>query len=116
MRFDETTWNQTRRQFLTSSASGLGAAAFASLLQQDGLLGEELSPNPLAPKSAPLPAKANDDRFSPRALRKARTTRSAAPLSIRHFPMIAARAITMPIPAADLPKAVATRLGAGAAL
>ena len=63
MRFDETTWNQTRRQFLTSSASGLGAAALASLLQQDGLLGEELSNNPLAPKSAPLPAKAKQCIF-----------------------------------------------------
>jgi hypothetical protein len=63
MRFDQAMWNQTRRQFLTSSASGLGAAAFASLLQQDGLLGEELSANPLAPKSAPLPAKAKQCIF-----------------------------------------------------
>ncbi len=58
MRFDESTWAQTRRHFLASSASGLGAAACASLLQQDGLLADDSSVNPLAPKPAPLPAKA----------------------------------------------------------
>ncbi|MEO8495946.1 MAG: DUF1501 domain-containing protein [Planctomycetota bacterium] len=63
MSFYETAWDQTRRQFLTSSASGLGAAALASLLQQDRLLGEESSVNPLAPKSAPLPAKAKQCIF-----------------------------------------------------
>src|SRR5262245_49635030 len=31
----------TRRDFLTSTASGLGMAAFASLLKADGLLGAE---------------------------------------------------------------------------
>ena len=35
--------------------------------------------------------------------------RSAAPLSIRHLPMIAAMAMTMPTPAAVLPNASATR-------
>ncbi|MBC8350991.1 MAG: DUF1501 domain-containing protein [Planctomycetes bacterium] len=63
MRFDEAMLAQTRRQFLTSSASGLGAAAFASLLHQDGLLGDDSSTNPLAPKSAPLPAKAKQCIF-----------------------------------------------------
>ena len=63
MSFDNTRWDQTRRHFLTSSASGLGAAALASLLQQDGLLGDELSADPLAPKPAPLPAKAKQCIF-----------------------------------------------------
>src|SRR5688500_18686247 len=63
MRFDDTIWDQTRRQFLTTSASGLGAAALASLLQRDGLLGDESSVNPLAPKSAPLPARAKQCIF-----------------------------------------------------
>src|SRR5687768_16845450 len=42
-----------RRQFFTSTASGLGAAALMSLLQSDGLLASEddrTSLNPLAPK------------------------------------------------------------------
>ena len=49
--------SQTRRNFLTSSACGLGAAGLASLLSDDGLLaaGED---NPLAPKST---------HFEPRA-------------------------------------------------
>ena len=34
---------QARRQFFTSSASGLGAAALATLLQGDGLLAKESS-------------------------------------------------------------------------
>ena len=47
--------------------------------------------------------------FSPRALKNARTIRSAAPLSSMHFPMTAAIAMTIPmLPQAD-PKAVATR-------
>ncbi len=63
MRFDEAIWAQTRRHFLTTSASGLGAAALASLLQQDQLLGDESSVNPLTPKPAPLPAKAKQCIF-----------------------------------------------------
>lgn len=50
-----------RRQFFTSSASGLGALALASLLQQDGLLAAESSDrsaDPLAPKAP---------HFAPRA-------------------------------------------------
>jgi len=50
-----------RRQFFTSSASGLGALALASLLQQDGLLGAESvsrANDPLAPKAP---------HFAPRA-------------------------------------------------
>lgn len=50
-----------RRQFFTSSASGLGALALASLLQQDGLLGAEAvsrANDPLAPKTP---------HFAPRA-------------------------------------------------
>lgn len=49
---------QARRRFLTSSASGLGAAALASLLADDQLLAAAPSDNPLAP----LPA-----HFAPRA-------------------------------------------------
>ena len=47
---------QTRRSFLTSSASGIGAAALASLLNDEGLLAAESgaagadAANPLAPK------------------------------------------------------------------
>ena len=40
---------QTRRDFLATSASGLGGAALASLLVEDGLLAKELA-DPLAPR------------------------------------------------------------------
>ncbi len=40
---------QSRRQFLTSSSSGIGLLALASMLRQDGLLADEPS-NPLAPR------------------------------------------------------------------
>lgn len=49
--------DQTRRSFLTSSASGIGAAALASLLSDEGLLAAESgvasadSVNPLAPQA-----------------------------------------------------------------
>lgn len=42
--------HQTRRGFLTSAASGLGAAALAAMLQQDGLLASAPA-SPLAPKA-----------------------------------------------------------------
>lgn len=54
--------NLARRQFFTSSASGLGALALASLLQQDGLLAADSSANPL---SDPLAPKA--PHFAPKA-------------------------------------------------
>ncbi|PHR95501.1 MAG: sulfatase [Blastopirellula sp.] len=43
---------RSRREFLTTSASGLGGVALASLLANDGLMADEKSPstNPLAPK------------------------------------------------------------------
>src|SRR5262245_43379734 len=45
---------RSRRQFLTSSASGIGTLALASLLQEDGLLanspGNGETTNPLAPR------------------------------------------------------------------
>ena len=48
----------TRRDFLTTSAGGLGALAFASLLKSDGLLATEAShTNPFelrAPHFAPV--------------------------------------------------------------
>ena len=40
---------QTRREFLATSASGLGGTALASLLVEDGLLAKEFA-NPLAPR------------------------------------------------------------------
>jgi hypothetical protein len=57
-----------RRQFFTSSASGLGMLALASLLQQDGLLaadndGNESSANPLAPKAPHFAPKAKSCIF-----------------------------------------------------
>ncbi len=48
-----------RRQFLTSSASGLGGAALASLLCKDGLFAREpTGTNPLAAREPHFPAKA----------------------------------------------------------
>jgi hypothetical protein len=54
-----------RRQFFTSSASGLGAAALASLLADDGLLANEadLEANPLAPKQPHFAPKAKQCIF-----------------------------------------------------
>src|SRR5262245_8206518 len=52
---------RSRRQFFTSSASGLGAAALASLLQADGLLASDSADgaaNPLAPKAPHFAPKA----------------------------------------------------------
>src|SRR5436309_1979461 len=50
---------QSRRDFLTTSASGIGTLALAALLQQDGLLAaESTSTDPLAPKPPHLAARA----------------------------------------------------------
>src|SRR5262245_38678175 len=49
---------RTRRDFLATSASGLGALATLSLLQQDGLLAADAQVNPLAPRAS---------HFAPRA-------------------------------------------------
>ncbi len=46
---------------------------------------------------------ATPERFSPNTARNRRTTLSAAPLSIRHMPMMAARATTTATSAAVLP-------------
>jgi hypothetical protein len=50
----EQAFQSARRKFMTSTASGLGFAALASLLHRDGVLADEASgktnPNPLAPK------------------------------------------------------------------
>lgn len=53
----------SRRQFFTSAASGLGSLALASMLKDDGLLAststaDAMAKNPLAPKQAHLPSKA----------------------------------------------------------
>lgn len=42
--------HQTRRHFLQTTGVGLGAAAFASLLEEDGVAGPTSNVNPLAPK------------------------------------------------------------------
>ena len=47
-----------RRQFLTSTASGLGLAGLASLLQEDGLLAAPTSTDPLQPRPPHFPARA----------------------------------------------------------
>ena len=56
-----------RRQFFTSSASGLGMLALASLLNGDGLLAADGSDakgaNPLAPKAPPFAPKAKNCIF-----------------------------------------------------
>src|SRR5439155_18450585 len=56
-----------RRQFFTSSASGLGALALLSLLQKDGLLAAATSSDqlvdPLAPKSPHFAPKAKNCIF-----------------------------------------------------
>ncbi|MEQ8789120.1 MAG: DUF1501 domain-containing protein [Pirellulaceae bacterium] len=54
-----------RRQFFTSTASGLGAAALTSLLSGDGLLANEADPetNPLAPKKPHFAPKAKQCIF-----------------------------------------------------
>ena len=49
--------SQTRRDFLTSSASGLGGVALSSMLLEDGLLGAEFA-NPMAPRKPHFDAKA----------------------------------------------------------
>ncbi|MFN4257677.1 MAG: DUF1501 domain-containing protein [Gemmataceae bacterium] len=51
----------TRRDFLATSASGIGTLALASILQQEGLLAAESTMsavNPLAPKTGHFPGKA----------------------------------------------------------
>jgi hypothetical protein len=54
---------QSRRDFLTSSANGVGLLALASLLREDGLLAAEASVdavNPLAPKASHFAPKAKN--------------------------------------------------------
>ena len=55
--------NLARREFFTSSASGLGALALASLLQQDGLLADDRANDPLAPKAPHFAPKAKSCIF-----------------------------------------------------
>src|SRR5262245_57850330 len=50
---------QSRRNFLATSASGVGLLAVASLLQEDGLLAAQAA-NPLAPKKPHFAAKAKN--------------------------------------------------------
>src|SRR5689334_22915025 len=51
---------RSRRDFLTSTASGIGMLALASLLREDGLLAGEAGPagNPLQPRTSHFPARA----------------------------------------------------------
>lgn len=53
----------TRRRFLTSSASGLGMAALASVLQNDGIFAAEDTGNSLAPKPPHFAPKAKNCIF-----------------------------------------------------
>src|SRR5436305_2707351 len=50
---------QSRRNFLATSASGIGLAAVASLLRDEGLLASE-AVNPLAPKTGHFAPKAKN--------------------------------------------------------
>jgi len=60
----ESGWAQTRREFLTSSASGLGAAALTSLLAREGVMAATVdSSNPLAPKLPHFPPQAKQCIF-----------------------------------------------------
>src|SRR5688572_30236285 len=52
--------NLGRRQFLTSTASGIGLVALASMFGEDGLLAADPQHDPLLPKAA---------HFSPKAKR-----------------------------------------------
>src|SRR3981189_1500691 len=55
---------QTRRRFLTSAASGLGALALSSLLKRDSLLAAvDVQTSPLAPKPPHFPARAKNCIF-----------------------------------------------------
>jgi hypothetical protein len=53
---------QSRRQFLTSSASGVGGIALANLLMEDGVLASGRM-GPLDPKRSHFPAKAKSCIF-----------------------------------------------------
>jgi len=56
--------HHTRRDFLTTSASGLGAAALTAMLVDDEAIGEETKPgNPLAPKRTHFELKAKNCIF-----------------------------------------------------
>jgi hypothetical protein len=60
----ESAWQKTRREFLTSSASGLGAAALTSLLAREGVMAATMDDsNPLAPKLPHFPPQAKQCIF-----------------------------------------------------
>jgi len=60
----EETIQLARRNFLTTSASGLGGLALASMLQEDGLLAaESVNRNPLAPRKSHFKGKAKNCIF-----------------------------------------------------
>lgn len=69
-----------------------------------------MSKNTGTDRTNPLDINDMPQRFSPSSPTKSLTTRSAAPESIRHLPMIAAMAMTTPILPAVVPNSVATRL------
>ncbi len=62
MNFEQFRQIQSRRAFFRDVASGIGTIALASLLERDGY-GAIADTNPLAPKKAPLPAKAKSVIF-----------------------------------------------------
>lgn len=51
---------QTRRNFLTTSANGIGALALASLLNEEGLLASDASAGPMLPKAPHFAPKAKN--------------------------------------------------------
>lgn len=53
----------SRRDFFTSTASGLGLLALSSLLQEDGLLAAQVDADPLRPRSPHFPARAKNCIF-----------------------------------------------------
>ena len=52
-----------RREFLTTTASGLGGLALGSLLSADGVSASSPGSNPLVPRSSHFPARAKNCIF-----------------------------------------------------
>ena len=66
MSLQKQTMLQARRDFFTSSASGLGSIALLSMLSEDGLLAAD-DANPLHPRSPPWLPRWRDDPIQPLA-------------------------------------------------
>jgi hypothetical protein len=71
MSLERQAWiEQTRRRFLTSSASGLGAAALASILAEDGVLRTADAVEPAGGEQAALKAALNAGEIGRAASRR----------------------------------------------